>query len=55
MLKNKNRQTGSFSVTDPFLIALYYVEKLNGILSKNRGACFEKSYVPLHGCSGVKN
>ena len=31
------RQTGSFSVTDPFLTTFYYVEKLNGILRKNRG------------------
>ena len=31
------RQTGSFSVTDPFLTTFYYVEKLNGILRKNSG------------------
>ena len=42
------RQTGSFSVTDPFL-TFYYVEKRNGILRKNRGKGFEKSYVLLHG------
>ena len=42
-------QTGSFSVTDTFLTTLYYVEKLNGILPKNRGKGFEKSYLPLHG------
>ena len=41
--------TGSFSVTDPFLTTFYYVEKLNGILRKNRGGGFEKYYVPLHG------
>ena len=49
------RQTGSFSVTDPFLTTFYYVEKRNGILRKNRGRGFEKSYVPLHGGRGVKN
>ena len=43
------RQTGSFSVTDPFLTTFYYVEKRNGILCKNRGEGFEKSYVRLHG------
>ena len=49
------RQTGSFSVTDPFL-TFYYVEKRNGMLCKNRGEGFEKSYVPLHGSrGGVKN
>ena len=45
-------QTGSFSVTDPFLTTFYYVEKLNGILLKNRGEGFEKSYVCLHGVGG---
>ena len=45
------RQTGSFSETDPFLKTFYCVEKLNGILRKNRGEEFEKSY-PLHGGSG---
>ena len=30
-------------------------EKLNGILRKNRGEEFEKSYEPLHGVEGVKN
>ena len=49
------RQTAIFSVTDPFLTTFYYVEKLNGILRKNRGEEFEKSYVPLHGGRGVKN
>ena len=39
-------QTGSFSVTDSFLTT-FYVEKRNGILCKNRGEEFEKSYVPL--------
>ena len=56
MLKNKNlrfTQTGSYSVTDPFL-TFYYVEKRNGILSKNRGKGFEKSYVRLHGGRGVQ-
>ena len=48
------RQTGSFSVTDPFL-TFYYVEKGNGILRKNRGKGFEKSYVPLYGVRGIKN
>ena len=37
-------QTGSFSVTDPFLTTFYYVEKLNGILG----------YVRIGG-SGLKN
>ena len=49
------RQTGSFNVTDHFLTTFYYVEKRNGILRKNRGEEFEKSYVPLHGGRGVKN
>ena len=49
------RQTGSYSVTDPFLTTFYYVEKRNGILLKNRGEEFEKSYVPLHGGRGIKN
>ena len=56
-MKNKIfdlRQTGSFSVTDPFLTTFYYVEKRNGILRKNRGEGFEKSYVPLHGGRGSK-
>ena len=46
-----------FSVTDPFLTIFYYVEKQNGILHKNRGEGFEKSYVPLHrgGEGGNKN
>ena len=34
------RQVGSFSVTDPFLTIFYYVEKRNGILSKNGGEGF---------------
>ena len=42
-----SQHTGSLSVTDPFLI--FYVEKRNGILSKNRREKFEKSYVPLQG------
>ena len=55
--KNKNdlSQTGSFSVTHPFLTTFYYVEKRNGILRKNKGEVFEKSYVPLHGDRVVKN
>ena len=45
-----------FSVTNPFLTTFYYFEKRNGILRKNRGKGFEKSYVPLHGDGGgVKN
>ena len=36
------RQTGNFSVTDPFLTTFYYVEKRNGILRKNRGEGFKK-------------
>ena len=40
---------GKLILTDPFLTTFYYVEKLNGILRKNRGEGFEKSYVPLHG------
>ena len=31
------------------------LKKQNGILRKNRGEGFEKSYVPLHGDRGVKN
>ena len=46
------RQTGSFSVTDSFPTTFYYVEKRNGILRKNRGKRFEKSYVPLNGGRG---
>ena len=43
------RQTGSFSVSDPFLTTFYYIEKLNGISRKNSWEGFEKSYVSLHG------
>ena len=43
-----------FSVTDTFL-TFYYVEKRNGVLRKNGGEGFEKSYMPLHECTGVKN
>ena len=44
-----------FSVTDPFL-TFYYVEKRNGVLRKNMGEGFEKSYLLLHGVGGgVKN
>ena len=39
-------------MTDPFLTTFYYVEKRDGILHKNRGEGFEKSYVPLHGGRG---
>ena len=49
------RQSGSFSATDPFLTIFYYVEKLIGILRKNMGEGFEKSYVHLRGGRGVKN
>ena len=43
-LEGKKRiRMSCFSVTDPFLF--YYVEKRNGILRKNRGEGFEKSYV----------
>ena len=49
------RQSGSFSVTYPFLTTFSYVEKLNGILSKNMGEGFEKSYVCLNGGRGVNN
>ena len=48
-------QTGSFSVTDPFLTTFYCVEERNGILRKNKGESFEKSYVLSHGGSEVKN
>ena len=58
-MKNKNlwfSQTGSFSVTDPFLTTFYYVEKLNGILSKNRRKGLEKSYYAYMGMGGgIKN
>ena len=37
------------SVTDPFLTTFYYVEKRNGILRKNRGEGFEKSYMGVGG------
>ena len=48
------RQTGSFSVTDPFLTTFHYFEKRNGLLRKNRGEELEKSYVLLHGVGGSK-
>ena len=48
------RQTGSFSVTDPFLTTFYYVEKGNGILRKNRGEGFEKILRTLTGGRGKK-
>ena len=55
-LEGKKRiRMSCFSVTDPFLTTSYYVEKRNGILRKNRGEEFEKSYIPLHGGRGVKN
>ena len=57
MLKNKIfdlRQTGSFSVIDPFLITFSYDEKRNEILRKNKGEGSEKFYVPLHGGRGSK-
>jgi hypothetical protein len=43
-----------FSVADPFPTTFYYVEKLNGILRKNRGEGFQKSYVRLRGVGGSK-
>ena len=43
------RQTGSFSITDPFLTTFYYVEKRNGILRKYRG---EGVWKILHGIGG---
>ena len=42
-------------MTDHFLTTFYYVEKQNGILRKNRGEGFEKSYVPLRGGREVNN
>ena len=55
-LEGKKRiRMSCFSVTDSFLTTVYYVEKRNGILRKNRGEGFEKSYVRLHGGRGVKN
>ena len=57
-MKNKNlclRQTGSFSVTDPFLTTLYYVEKRNGILRKNRGKGLKHLTYPYMRVGGVKN
>ena len=51
----KRISMGCFSETDPFLTTFYYVEKRNGILRKNRGQGFEKSYVPLHGGGGGQN
>ena len=46
----------SFSVIDPFLTTFYYsyVEKVNGILRKNREKGFEKSYVRFHGGKGSR-
>ena len=43
------RQTGSFSVTDPFLTTFYYVEKRNEILRKNRGECLKNLTYPYMG------
>ena len=52
-LEGKKRiRMSCFSVTDLFLTIFYYVEKINGILCKNRGQGFEKSYVPIHGGRG---
>ena len=36
------------------ILMFYYIEKINGILRKNRGEGFEKSCVPLHGGRGVQ-
>ena len=47
------RQTESFSATDPFLTTFYYVEKLNGILHKNRG--LRNLIYPYMGIGRVKN
>ena len=46
----------SFSVglTDPFLKAFYYFEKLNEILRKNSREGFEKPYVAQIGVGGQK-
>ena len=43
-------------VTDPFYFTFYYVEKRNGMLRKNNGEGFEKSYVayPCRGVGGSK-
>ena len=49
------RQTGSFSVTYPFLITFYYVEKRNGILRKNRGRSLKNLTHPYMEIGGVKN
>ena len=46
---NTIRQTGSFSVTDPFLTRFYYVEKRNGILGKNGGEGFQNLTYPYMG------
>ena len=45
------RQTGSFSVTDPFLTAFYYVEKRNRILRINRGMGLKNL---TYSCMGVE-
>ena len=43
------RQTGSFSVTDPFLTTFYHVEKLNEILRNNRGRGLKNLAYPYMG------
>ena len=46
------RQTESFSVTDPFLTTfyyVYYVEKQNGMLRKNRFQKFTYPYMVVGG------
>ena len=48
------RQTGSFSVTDPFLTTFYYVEKRNGILRKSRGRGLKNLTYPNVGVGGSK-
>ena len=47
-MKNKNLWFKANWEFDHFL-TFYYVEKRNGILRKNRGEGFEKSYISLHG------
>ena len=48
------RQTGSFSVIDPFLTTFYNVEKRNGILRKNRGRGLKNLTYPYMGEGGLK-
>ena len=55
MLLVDSRQTGSFSVTDPFLTTFYYVQKLNGILRKNGGGGLKNLMYPYMEVGGVNN